>query len=80
MIRIIFILESKDDFSYDYESILLGSALKWIKENKLVWALGKVNLIIMYKNELSPEKKAITQEFTWSNTPKGPSMDNYDTS
>ena len=80
MIRIIFILESKDDFSYDYESILLGSALEWIKENKLVWALGKVNLIIMYKNELSPEKKAITQEFTWSNTPKGPSIDNYDTS
>ena len=31
---------------------------------------GKVNLAILYRNELDPEKQTITQELYGQNTPK----------
>ena len=40
----------------DYNFILLGLALEWIKENRSVWGLEKINPTIMYRNELGPKK------------------------
>ena len=50
--------------SYDEskDSILLGLASEWIKGNRSVGELGKVNSAILYRNELDPEKHTIPQE------------------
>ena len=39
----------------------LGQPLNGFKGNKSVGESGKVNSAILYKNELGPEKQAITQ-------------------
>ena len=40
--------------------ITWATPLNRFKGNKLVWESGKVNQAIKYRNELSPEKQAIT--------------------
>ena len=40
----------------------LGQLLIGFKGNRLVGESGKVNLVILYRNELDPEKMTITQE------------------
>ena len=57
------------------DSILLWPALEWIKGNRSVWALRKVNLIITYRFELDPEKQTIIQELCGQNTPRGLSVE-----
>ena len=69
-----------DSQRYDDDSILLKPALKWIKGNRSVGESGKVNLVILYRNELDLEKQTITQELYGQNTPKGPSMERDDES
>ena len=36
---------------------------------------GKVNLAILYRNELNPKKQTITQKLYGQNTPRGSSME-----
>ena len=41
----------------------LGQPWNKVKGNSLMGKLGKVNLVILCRNELDPEKLTITQEY-----------------
>ena len=58
-----------------HHKLLLGLALNQIKGNRSMWELEKINPVIIYRNELGPEKQNITQELEIAKALRGPSTD-----
>ena len=58
------------------DSILLGPTLNKVKGNRSMGKSGKVNLAILYRNKLSPEKQTIPKSI-WPKTPREPSVEKY---